>query len=108
MTEWIGVGPRKLSQNVNFTKPTNRDGARLIMMKNVTQPTSPFKASISALFSPNLSQKQVVVPEAKRPKKPVSTSLGPGLYSPKYDMIEVKRDKSVQNWGNCQGYTVPA
>ena len=29
---WTGVRPRKLSQNVNFIKHTNRDGAKLIMV----------------------------------------------------------------------------
>ncbi len=29
---WTGVRPRKLSMNINFTKPTNRDGSKLIVV----------------------------------------------------------------------------
>jgi len=28
-----------------------------------------------------------------------TTSLGPCIYSPTYDAVEAKRDKSVKQWG---------
>ena len=40
---------------------------------------------------------QKVIAEPKREKKAGSVP-GPALYSPRYDAIEGKRDKNVQNW----------
>ncbi len=32
---WTGVRPRKIAYDINFTKPTNRDGQRLIVLKQI-------------------------------------------------------------------------
>lgn len=43
---WTGARPRKLSMNINFTKPTNRDGAKLIMVKQESVNSSPRRNEI--------------------------------------------------------------
>ena len=52
---WTGARPRKIAYDINFTKPTNRDGAKIILMKSIsplkkgfkyaTQPLSPFEST---------------------------------------------------------------
>ena len=89
---WTGVRPRKLSMNINFTKPTNRDGSKLIVVQEVLPGNSPRKQD----FHLHLGATKVV-PEPKREKRALSIP-GPALYSPRYDAVEGKRDKNVQNW----------
>jgi hypothetical protein len=40
----------------------------------------------------------VAIPEPKREKKPLGLVPGPCNYSPRFDAVEAKRDKGVQNW----------
>jgi len=84
---WTGVRPRKISMNINFSKPTNRDGAKLIMIKEVAPGNSPIKLDSNIKVGGSK-----IVPEQKREKK---GGPGPALYSPRYDAVEGKRDKNV-------------
>jgi len=86
---WTGVRPRKLSHNINFLRPTNRDGAKLIIVQEVL----PFRGRKQS----EVGGPSKVIPEPKREKKAGSVP-GPALYSPRYEAIEGKRDKNVQNW----------
>lgn len=98
---WTGARPRKIAFDINFTKPTNRDGAKIILMKSspiggkkhglkyATQPLSPFDTGFGNKtqvaiddFSPI-----VAMPEPKRAKKPLGMVPGPSNYSPRYDGI---------------------
>jgi hypothetical protein len=38
------------------------------------------------------------IPEPKRSKKPMGMVPGPSNYNPRFDAIEAKRDKGIQNW----------
>ena len=89
---WTGVRPRKISMNINFSKPTNRDGAKLIMIQEVLPGNSPIKLDSNIRVGGSK-----IVPEQKREKKG-GHGPGPALYSPRYDAVEGKRDKNVQNW----------
>lgn len=86
---WTGVRPRKLSININFSKPTNRDGAKLIVVKEVLPQKSPRTFSMDIRVG---SSK--IMPEPKREKK-TGIVPGPAMYSPRFEAVEAKRDKSV-------------
>jgi hypothetical protein len=87
---WTGVRPRKLSMNINFSKPTNRDGAKLIVIQEARAGNSP-KKSIDLNVNSGATK---VVPEPKRENRALSIP-GPAMYSPRYEAIEGKRDKNV-------------
>jgi hypothetical protein len=38
------------------------------------------------------------ISEPKRSKKPMGMVPGPSNYNPRFDAIEAKRDKGIQNW----------
>lgn len=85
-----GVRPRKISMNINFSKPTNRDGAKLIVIKETVPPGySPIKLDSNIKVGGSK-----IVPEEKRQKKG-GNGPGPALYSPRYNAVEGKRDKNV-------------
>lgn len=71
-----GVRPRKLSLNINFSKPTNRDGAKLLILRPMKQPplasmkstfiidkssnkVSPFKSPMDTDRTPAKSQMDI-------------------------------------------------
>ena len=35
---WTGAKPRKIAIDINFTKPTNRDGAKIILISPTASP----------------------------------------------------------------------
>ena len=35
---WTGARPRKIAYDINFTKPTNRDGAKIILVSPTASP----------------------------------------------------------------------
>ena len=90
---WTGAKPRKLSCNINFSKPTNRDGNKLLILKKMLSPSEKangIEGGGIVVMSPGS--------ESKRPKKHLIGQMGPCVYSPRFDAVEGKRGKSIQNW----------